>query len=260
MGQTPEGQEAWAVGYTPFRVVVTWTAAQIEAESVSPRLPAVLWNALMQFASRDLPRDGWPVPQGVSVMNVCDPSGLLPTADCPNVVSEVFTNGNEPTQVDTLYRAYYVNRETGSLATVFTPPQLVEKRVYMIVPLEAKEWALAAGIPVPPDSYDAIQPPPRNPAVNISAPELFAQVQGKVQILGTAAGADFVSYRLQVGKGLNPQEWIQIGSDESNPVENGQLGEWDTTGLSGLYAVQLIVVRTDQRVETAVTQVTIENP
>ena len=74
---------------------------------------------------------------------------------------------------------------------------------------------------------------------------------------GTAAGADFVSYRLQVGKGLNPQEWIQIGQQASSPVENGLLAAWDTSGLSGLYAVQLVVVRSDQRVETAVIQVTI---
>ena len=41
---------------------------------------------------------------------------------------------------------------------------------------------------------------------------------------------------------------------------DGVLTEWDTRGLNGLYAVQLVVVRTDQRVETAVTQVTVSNP
>jgi membrane peptidoglycan carboxypeptidase len=260
LGQTPEGDEAWAIGYTPFRVVAVWTTARTEGGAIAPRLPAVLWNALIQLASGDLPRDGWPVPPGISVLNVCDPSGLLPSADCPNVVSEVFANGSEPAQADTLYRAYYINRETGYLATVFTPAQLVEKRVYMIMPAEAKEWALSTGIEAPPDSYDAIQPPPRNPAVNITLPELFAQVSGEVRIMGTAAGDDFVSYRLQVGKGLNPQEWIQISEDITTPVENGLLAEWDTSELSGLYAVQLIVVREDQRLETAVIQVTIENP
>jgi hypothetical protein len=36
------------------------------------------------------------------------------------------------------------------------------------------------------------------------------------------------------------------------------LAEWDTSGLSGLYAVQLQVVRSDQRVETAIIQVTVK--
>ena len=40
---------------------------------------------------------------------------------------------------------------------------------------------------------------------------------------------------------------------------HGVLAEWDTKGLSGLYAVQLLVVRTDQKVDTAVIQVTISD-
>ena len=51
---------------------------------------ATLWNALMQIASQDLPREGWSIPAEVSVINVCDPSGMLPTAECPTLVSEVF--------------------------------------------------------------------------------------------------------------------------------------------------------------------------
>ncbi|HQX00712.1 MAG TPA: hypothetical protein PLQ94_01280, partial [Anaerolineales bacterium] len=65
-------------------------------------------------------------------------------------------------------------------------------------------------------------------------------------------------YRVQVGKGLNPQEWIQLGSDVNTPIEDGVLAEWDTKGLSGLYAIQLLVVRNDQVVETAVIQVTVK--
>jgi hypothetical protein len=38
------------------------------------------------------------------------------------------------------------------------------------------------------------------------------------------------------------------------------LAEWDTSGFNGLYAIQLVVVRSDQRVEIAVTQVTVNNP
>jgi hypothetical protein len=86
---------------------------------------------------------------------------------------------------------------------------------------------------------------------------LFAEVNGNVKIDGTAAGTDFVSYRILVGQGLNPQEWIQIGAGDA-PVTNGLLAEWNTSGLSGLYAVQLQVVRTDQRVESAVIQVTVK--
>jgi membrane peptidoglycan carboxypeptidase len=256
LGQTDEALDTWTIGYSPSRVVAVWTGARNEG-ALSPRVPAALWNALMQIASQNLPRDGWTVPADVSVINVCDPSGMLPTADCPNLVSEVFLNGNEPIQSDNMYRRYAINRETGFLATVFTLPQLIEERIYFVVPSDARSWAESAGLEVPPTTYDVIQSPQVNPDVNIRAPELFAEVNGEVQISGTAAGENFISYRLLVGQGLNPQEWIQI-AESNEPVTDNLLAEWNTTGLSGLYAVQLQVVRSDQRVDSAVIQVTIK--
>lgn len=261
-GQTADGKDAWVVGFTPYVSVAVWTGIHGELESsregLTPRYPASLWSALMQVASQDKPNDGWVMPQGVAEMTVCDPSGMLPTRECPNLVTEVFLNGSEPTQADTLFREFAINRETGLLATVFTPPELVDTRVYMLIPDEAREWALSAGMDIPPTSYDAIQAPPVKPFANITVPQLFADVDGKVLILGAASGDNFLYYRVQVGKGLNPQEWIQLGEDNYTPVDGGLLAEWDTTGLNGLYAVQLIVVRTDQRVDTAVIQVTVQ--
>ncbi len=257
LGQTDDALDAWTIGYTPSRVVAVWVGTR-EENNLSPRIPAVLWNALMQVASQELPVEDWSLPAGVSVINVCEPSGMLPTSDCPKVVNEVFLQGNEPVQADNMYRKYAINRETGLLATVFTLPQLVEERVYLVVPADARSWAESAGIEIPPASYDVIQAPPVNTDVNITFPELFAEVGGVVQLTGTAAGDDFASYRVLVGQGLNPQDWIQIG-EGSLPVTDGLLTEWNTEGLSGLYAVQLQVIRSDQRVETAIIQVTVNN-
>ncbi len=265
VGETFDGKDAWVVGYTPYYVVGTWSGIHTPLTSpvqggergVTPRFPAVLWNALMQTVSQNKSADGWSAPLGVSTITVCDPSGLLPTRECPNLVSEVFLNGSEPTQADNLFREFSINRETGLLATVFTPPELIDNKIYLVYPDEARDWAQSAGLDIPPTSYDAIQAPPINPNVNITFPALFADVSGVVQIIGTASGENFVSYRVQVGKGLNPQEWIQLGADNTTPVEGNILAEWDTTGLTGLYAVQLIVVRNEQVVESAVIQVTI---
>lgn len=257
VGQTADGLDTWVVGYTPSYAVATWTNVRGEGASLSPRFPAVLWNALLQYVSRDVPSDGWTVPQGVTAMTVCDPSGMLPSSECPNLVTEYFLNGNEPIQMDDLYRQFAVNRETGLLATVFTSPELIETRTFMIVPENARDWARSAGLEIPPVSYDAIQSPTFNPDANITSPELFADVNDVVKIIGTASGEDFAYYRIQVGKGLNPQEWIQLGDDVTTPVESGVLVDWDTKGLSGLYALQLQVVRSDQRIDTAVIQVTI---
>jgi len=266
------GPDAWTVGYTPSRVVAVWVGDSStslnpsQGGEVNPstlgngmgvRAPASLWAALMQTASASLAPDGWSAPVGITEIDVCDPSGLLPTNDCPTVVREIFLNGFEPTQADDLFRGYQINRETGLLATVFTPAELVERRVFMVVPSEARVWATESGLPVPPETYDAIQVGAPNLNVNITAPALFADVNGKVQIIGTAAGEGFQYYRIQVGQGLNPSEWIQVGGDVRTPATNSLLVEWDTSGLSGLYAIQLIVVYADQRVETAITQVTV---
>jgi len=258
LGQTEDAQDAWTIGYIPSRVVAVWTGARTQTGSdLPPHAPAVLWNALMQIAAQNLPQEGWAVPEDVSVINVCDPSGMLPTTDCPNLVSEVFLNGNEPIQVDTMYRKYAVNRETGLLATVFTLPQLIEERVYLVVPPEARSWAEGTGLEIPPSNYDVIQPPPLDENVKITAPDLFSEVSGAVQVEGTAAGDGFVSYRVLVGQGLIPQEWIQV-AESSEPVTDDVLAEWNANGLSGLYAVQLQVVRSDQRVDTAIIQVTVK--
>ncbi len=263
LGQTEDGLDAWTIGYSPSRLVTVWTGTrsssplQNESTGITPRIPAVLWNALMQITSQNLPSTAWAVPADISQLNVCDPSGMLPTADCPSLVSEVFLNGNEPQQADNMYRKYSINRETGLLATVFTLPQLIEDHVYLVVPPEGRAWAEGAGLAIPPAGYDVIQAPPFDENVNISSPEIFSEVSGSVPIEGTAAGDDFASYRVLVGQGLNPQEWIQVG-EGNTPVAKGLLATWDTRGLSGLYAVQLQVVRSDQRVDTAIIQVTVK--
>jgi membrane carboxypeptidase/penicillin-binding protein PbpC len=259
IGRTETGSDAWVAGYTPARVTVVWVGSRAEDSTPgrSPRVAASLWNALMRAASQSVPADGWLVPAGVTAIDVCDPSGMLPTQDCPSIVSEVFMTGSEPVQADTLYRKAAVNRETGLLATVFTPAELVEERVYMVLPDEALEWASSANLPIVPTGYDAIQASVIDPDVRISAPAMFDQLSGQVQIRGTATAEDFDRYRVLVGQGLNPQAWIAVGAEPIDPVEDGLLATWDTTGLSGLYAIQLQVIHTDQRVDTAVIQVTV---
>lgn len=262
IGQTIDGSDTWTVGYTPNLVAAVWIGDN--SPDQRPPIPfnvaAGLWHAVIQYASRDKPADNWDEPAGIATLKVCDPSGMLPTPDCPVVVDEVFQNGSEPTQGDTLFRTFQINRETGKLGTIFTPPELIEERIYMVVPPEAYAWARQAGLPTAPDSYDVVDITNSSSAdASIDAPTMFSSVRGKVAVAGTARGDDFDFYRLQVGQGLNPQSWLQIGTDISSPVEGGLLAGWDTTGLSGLYTLQLMVVKSDKSVETASTQVTVDN-
>ncbi len=263
MGQTSDERDIWTLGYTPQLVVGVWMGSPVadspEAGMLPPKAAAALWHAILQYAARDLPSATWDLPPGITTLDVCDPSGMLPTEHCPATVSEVFLSGQEPTQPDTLYQAYQINRETGRLATVFTPPGLIDEYVYLNVPPGASEWAAGAGFSTPPETYDVIYTPPVLPDAQITSPQMFAHLNGEVSIRGRAAGEGFESYRLQVGQGLNPAGWIVVGEDITSPVDNGILGTWDTTLLNGLYAIQLVVVRDDQRADTATIQVTVDN-
>lgn len=260
IGSTLEGRDAWTIGYTPRIAVGVWVGkSRLASGRIPPAIPAGIWHALVQFVSQKQPLETWEAPPGIVFVDVCDPSGMLPTAACPAVVSEAFLTGSEPTHPDSLYRAFQINRQTGRLATVFTPPELIEEKVFLVPPPEAKAWAQTAGLPTPPEVYDTLSAPPPNPQARIDSPAMFAHVRGVVEFRGVASGAGFAYYRLQVGQGLNPQRWIQLGEDQTQPVEGGVLGVWDTRQLDGLYAVQLLVVRQDQRVERAVMQLSVDN-
>lgn len=262
IGQTLDGFDLWTVGYSPYLVAATWLGVpdNPDAGPIPLEVGANLWHAVMQYASQDIPPDGWQAPQGVSAIEVCDPSGLLPTIYCPSIVSEIFLNGNEPTQADNLFKPFQINRETQRLATVFTPPELIDEEIFMVIPPQAIDWAVNAGLNIPPDEYDIVYTPSQvNPDVRITSPVMFDYVNGAFDIIGRATGEGFEFYRLLVGAGLNPQAWVQIGSDQMTPVEAGILGHWETDGLSGLYSIQLQVVRNDLRIETNTIQVTVDN-
>ena len=262
VGVTAENTDNWTIGFTPSRVV----GVRVGSSNGSPMQgiealngAAPIWQALLRYATRDLPAEAWEAPAGVSAVEVCDPSGYLPTPYCPNVVREVFLAGTEPTHADALYQPYEVNRETGKLATLFTPPELIEERVFFVPPPEAEGWARQAGIEPPPTDYDTYAAPLSNPQVMVTAPEPFTLARGSVTVRGNAEGDEFAVYRVRYGVGLNPRAWVQVGEDGTQPTHGEVLGRWDTVGLDGLYTLQLMVVRQDGTIETASVPVAVDN-
>ena len=261
-GSTIDKKNAWTVGYSPDRVIASWVGIQPGVnigQEINPRWAAGIWRALMQYSTKDLPPTTWQEPSGMKHLDVCDPSGLLPTADCINIVPEVFITGNEPQEYDSLYFKAAVNYETGKLATVFTPAEMITEKIYLDIPKEYQVWAKKAGLPLLPDGYDAVRTGIDNPAVHFSLPVMFAYIHGKVTITGTASSQNFTSYKVEAGKGLNPSEWVQIGETGLKPVVEDPLVVWDTTGLNGLYALRLQVIGAENRFTTSTIQVTIDN-
>ena len=261
-GTVADGSQVWTVGYSPDLLVLTWAGVLSPgsaARGVDTGVAAGTWQALYRYASRASQFSGWVRPAGISEVRVCRPSGMLPGRDCPEVTSDVFLSGNEPTLPDTLYTSVKVNRETGLRATVFTPPDLIEENVFMNVPDFARDWALTSGIPLAPQGYDSIHVNQVDPDVVITTPQLFAAVSGVVTLTGTASGDDFAAYSIQVGEGINPETWLQVKESTPLKVKDGILASWDTSGLDGLYAIRLSVVNVNSLVTSAYTQVTVDN-
>jgi membrane carboxypeptidase/penicillin-binding protein PbpC len=219
---------------------------------------APIWHAVMEHVHSSLPIQTWPRPEDIVEMTVCQTSGLLPTPYCPTR-QEIFRRGTEPTTYDNVYQPFQINRESGLLATVYTPPELIEERVFQILPPEAADWVREAGIPQPPTEYDAIRSPTPLGPVAIAEPMPFAYVRGAVTIRGNATDPNFQLYRLYYGPGLNPTEWTQIGPDHFGSRYNSELGIWDARELDGLYSLRLTVVRGDNSIQEAIIQVTVDN-
>jgi membrane peptidoglycan carboxypeptidase len=260
-GTTNDFRDNWTIGYTPQLVSGVWLGNTDNSPMIE--LPALvgaapIWHAVMEYASRNMPVETWLRPDNIVEMTVCQTSGLLPTPYCP-VGQEIFLRGTEPTTYDNIYQPFLINKETGLLATVYTRPELVEERIFQVLPPEAADWAREAGIPQPPTEYDKVNTPSILGDVIITEPEPLAYIRGVVPILGNARDYDFSLYRLDYGYGLNPSQWIQIGQEHYKAVSNGELGIWDTTGLDGLYSLRLTMVRSNNVIREFVIQITVDN-
>jgi membrane carboxypeptidase/penicillin-binding protein len=270
-GTTNDFRDNWTAGYVPQLAVGVWVgnADNSSMQAVTGLTGAApLWHAVMTYAvqAQNLPPQEWAVPPGIVTVKVCEPSGKRPTRQCPRTRDEIFLRGTEPASPDNIWQTVAINRDTGKRATVCTPPELVEERVFEILPPEASDWVRESNLPQPPTEYDAL-----NTACVASgnaallSPQPFAYVHGVVEIRGTArSDADFAFFRLQYGQGLFPTAWTQIQGDRSEQVDNDVLQTWDTTGLDGLYSLQLTVVKNDPNggpytFDIATIQVTVDN-
>lgn len=265
-GTTNDFRDGWAIGYTPQLAVGVWTGNTDNSEMKN--LPGVrgagpIWHAVMEYALQDEEIVPFYRPDGLVERAVCAVSGKLPGPHCPTV-TELFIPGTEPTEHCDIHQVYRVNRETGRLCTVHTPPELCEERVYEVYPPEAADWI--ASLPedrrpaLPPTEYDtAYGPLPTDAEVAIISPTPYSYIRGIVPIVGNARGGDFNFYRLVFGKGLYPTEWFQIGPDHGEQVDHNVLEYFDTTALDGLYTLRLQVVDHSMALREATIQVTVDN-
>jgi len=241
----------WAISYTADDLAAVWATGE---DAASGALASVLTDGPATPPAR---------PPGLRAMDICALSGLRPRRDgpaCPTV-REWFVAGTEPVAEDSLTREAFVNRETGRLATTFTPPNLIERRVYTLFPPEAAQWAAGQGIPTLPIEYDTIRRvPTRSGGAAVASPDPWSVVSGQWSVVGSAAGPGFAYYRLTVFPGLLPEAVLALVERDETPVQDSALGVWDTTLFDdGLYTLLLTVVHSDGTFDEVAIPVTVAN-
>jgi membrane carboxypeptidase/penicillin-binding protein PbpC len=270
-GTTTDHKDVWTIGYTPQIVTGVWVGnndnTPMEGVS-SSRGAGPIWHNVMEriydegHAERLLGQvyEDFEQPPGLVQVEVCAISGHLPTEHCPTTKS-LFIEGTEPTDYCNVHRVESVNRESGKLSTICTPPELVEQRIFEVYPPEAADWVRDQGIPQPPTQRDEIYGcGQQGGEVAILDPTLGGHVKEIVAVHGNARSGEFNFYRLEYGEGLNPSSWSQIGGDHYNQVDNNVLEFWDVRGLQdGLYTVKLSVVEHSGNVKQSNIYVTVDN-
>jgi membrane carboxypeptidase/penicillin-binding protein PbpC len=261
-GTTNNYHDAWTIGYTPQLVTGVWlgnTDNTPMSNLPGSKGAAPIWQAFMSWALEDEPVISWQRPQGLVQLAVCDMSGLLATNHCPTV-NEYFVEGTEPAIYDNMYQEFLINRETGRLATLSTPPNLIESKLYVIYPEMAADWVRENNIEQPPTDYDTIVGEGQSAGdVAILSLDPFDYIAGETAILGNAKGDNFAYYRLSYFPGLSPLNLQAIVGDVGETKDNRELGIWDVSELEGLYTILLTVMRRDGTFDEVSVPVTVDN-
>lgn len=160
-GTTTDFRDNWVVGYTPNLVVGVWVGnadntPMVNVTGVSGAAP--IWNAFLRAVLLGQPELQFHEPDGIVRHEICAASGLLPTPNCPLRKTEVFVEGTVPTEPDNFYQTFIIDRETGFLADDSTPPEQRVSQVYLVLPQEARDWALRNGVRQPPVNAQVLLP------------------------------------------------------------------------------------------------------
>src|SRR5207245_9976001 len=133
-------RDTWTVGFTPNIAIGVWVGNADGAPMQS--LAGVegagpIWRDAMMAASLSRTMDPFVRPAGIVDATVCAPTGLLPGADCASPTPEIFLAGSVPPGHET----YYLKDPDG--------------RISIDPPIEARDWARAAGLTLRSDGASA---------------------------------------------------------------------------------------------------------
>ncbi len=154
-GTTTDWRDNWTVGYSTERLVGVWVgnadnSPMLDVSGIDGAGP--IWRDIMLEAHGGAHASPAPFqrPDDIVDVEICAPSGMLPSPACPSTRRERFILGAEPKQVDELFQIIAVDRRTGMRAGEDTPSEYITNSVFWNLPPEYTDWMIGQGIPLPP--------------------------------------------------------------------------------------------------------------
>ena len=148
-GTTTNFHDNWTIGYTPDLVVGVWagnTSYEPMREVNGLAGAAPVWHQFMRSVLTGQPPRPFERPTGLSQVEVCALSGLLPSEACPYRRMEWFIDGTQPSGQDTFYQLVTLDGFTGRLLSEDAPSERHVTRVVLDLPPQARPWAHAEGL------------------------------------------------------------------------------------------------------------------
>lgn len=153
-GTTTDFRDNWVMGFTPNLVVGVWVGnadntPMVEVTGVSGAGP--IYNQFIREILVGQPELEFARPEGLVQAEICTLSGLLPRDNCPLRRLDWFIDGTQPTEYDNVYQTFPIDNRTGALADETTPPENVVLDTFVVLPQDARDWAVLNGVNLPPE-------------------------------------------------------------------------------------------------------------
>jgi penicillin-binding protein 1C len=148
-GTTTNFHDNWTIGYTPDLLVGVWVGnsgyeAMHNVSGLTGAAP--IWHEVMRGLLHGRPDRPFERPAGLTQVEVCNLSGLLPSSACSHTRTEWFIAGTEPTQPDNFHQQVWIDMLTNSLANDATPPERRKAVTVLDLPVEVQPWAHEQGV------------------------------------------------------------------------------------------------------------------
>jgi 1A family penicillin-binding protein len=265
-GTTDDWRDAWTLGYTPDLVAGVWVGNNDNSPMdriTGSRGAGPIWHRFMEDALAPTPPQQFARPDGIQEIEICALSGTIPSPACPadGRRREIFAPGQGPLGAEyDFYQLAQIDTSTGYLATEFCPVEVVEERLFLILPgEEGQRWAAAHQIPQPPTESCPVHTRPA--VLRIDQPSAGQAVAGMVDVWGQIDMPDLAGYMLEYGIGHDPIGWGPVAGPFEGSPSGGWLGRWDVGGLdNGDHSLRLIAWDTHGNRSEARTWVVVSNP